>query len=419
MPGQGRDRTVDGRVTMLAAAAAPPLLRQMNSRLLLDHLFTGGPATRPQLARDTGLSQPTVIAALDGLERAGLVKAGVVGARHLGRPAKLYAANAGAGSVAGVDIGRGWLRLRVADLAGDPLSDLTVRNTATTAAALVDLTATALIQAAEKALLIPGSVTHTVIGSPGVLDPRRGRVRYAANMPGWHQTGLAQALTERIGVSLSVDNDANLAALAELSYGAARGLTDFAYLTVGTGVGVGLVLNGQVYRGATGAAGEVGYLPVGDRQSDARVRRPARGMLEEAVAADAVVTEARRAGLNRRITAEDVFDLARAQEPRAMQAVELEGRRLGLVVASIAAFIDPQAIVLGGRVGQHLDMLKPGLMAQLREVTPMRPRLLTGDLGEDAVACGAIARGAIIARAKVFAEAYPSGSRSGDVAMPR
>ncbi|MCW2509510.1 MAG: hypothetical protein JWP68_2658 [Modestobacter sp.] len=387
----------------LSPAVAPSLLREMNQRLLLDRLFDHGPATRPQLARFAGLSQPTVIAALEGLERAGLVIAGTAEVQQLGRPAKSYGANAAAGTVAGIDIGRGWLHLRVADLLGNVLSQLDVRNTATGADELVDLTAHSLEQATASAGLTLAAVTHTAIGSPGVLDPRRGGVRYAANLPGWHQEGLAQALVERIGPSVSVDNDANLAALAELNHGAARGLTDFAYLTVGTGVGVGLVLDGRVYRGVTGAAGEVGYLPIGD---DAAGRSPHtdRGMFEEVVAADAVVRYAREAGLSGPLTAEEVFQLAGTGRAEALTAVARQARQLGLAVASIAAFLDPEAIVLGGRIGQNLDLLEPGITAALREVTPMRPTLVAGELGEEAVVRGAVVRGTALAREAVFAQ---------------
>jgi predicted NBD/HSP70 family sugar kinase len=386
-----------------SAAVAPSLLREMNQRLLLDRLFEHGPATRPQLARDAGLSQPTVIAALEGLERAGLVVAGTAEVQQLGRPAKSYAANPAAGTVAGIDIGRGWLHLRVADLLGGVLAQLHVRNTATGADSLVDLTAQSLEQVTAMAGLSVATVTHTAIGSPGVLDPRRGGVRYAANLPGWHQEGLAQALVERIGPSVSVDNDANLAALAELTSGAARGLTDFAYLTVGTGVGVGLVLDGRVYRGVTGAAGEVGYLPIGDAAAG-RSPHTDRGMFEEVVAADAVVRYAREAGLSGPLTAEEVFRLAGTGRAEALTAVARQARQLGLAVASIAAFLDPEAIVLGGRIGQNLDLLEPGITAALREVTPMRPTLVAGELGEEAVVRGAVVRGTALAREAVFAQ---------------
>jgi predicted NBD/HSP70 family sugar kinase len=386
----------------LSAAVAPSLLREMNQRLLLEKLFADGPATRPQLAKDAGLSQPTVIAALDGLERAGLVQARDGEPVQPGRPAKQYSANPAAGTVAGIDIGRGWLHLRLADLFGTTLAQVDVRNTATGAAALVDLTARSLEEATAQAGLTLGDITHTAIGSPGVLDPRGG-VRYAANLPGWHQAGLTQALVERIGPSLSVDNDANLAALAELSEGAARGLTDFAYLTVGTGVGVGLVLDGRIYRGVTGAAGEVGYLPIGQPPAG-RSRRSRRGMFEEVVAADAVVRYAKEAGLTGRLTAERVFGMARHGVPEALAAVAIQARQLAMAAASIAAFLDPQAIVMGGRIGQNLDLLEPPMTAALREVTPMRPVLVAGELGEEAVVRGAVVRGTALAREAVFAQ---------------
>jgi predicted NBD/HSP70 family sugar kinase len=387
----------------LSAAVAPSLLREMNQRLLLDRLFADGAATRPQLARETGLSQPTVIAALDGLERAGLVQARDGSTAQLGRPAKLYSANPTAGTVAGIDIGRGWLHVRIADLVGTTLAQVDVRNTAKGATALVELTARSLEQATEQVGLALADLTHTAIASPGVLDPRRGGVRYAANLPGWHQAGLAQALAERIGPSVSVDNDANLAALAEHNEGAARGLTDFAYLTVGTGVGVGLVLDGRIYRGVTGAAGEVGYLPIGEPPSG-RSRRSRRGSFEEVAAAAAVVRYAREAGLPGRVTAEQVFALARDGVREARTAVALQARQLAMAVASIAAFLDPEAVVLGGRIGQNLDLLEPPLTAALREITPMRPTLVAGELGEEAVVRGAVVLGAGVAREAVFAQ---------------
>lgn len=385
----------------LMPGVAPSQLREMNQRLLLDRLFREGPAARPQLARDVGLSQPTVIAAIEGLERAGLVVSEAGGRSQLGRPAKLYAPNPRAGSVAGIDIGRGWLHLRVADMLGNPLAELTVRNTAKTAAALVELTATALGTVVEKAGLSPGTITHTTIGSPGVLEPRRGGVRYAANLPGWHQAGLAQALAERMGPSLSLDNDANLGAQAELSYGAGRGHTDFAYLTIGTGVGVGLVLGGEVYRGFTGAAGELGYLPMGG-SSTPRSGRRARGMLEEVAAADAVVRYAKQAGLKERITAERVFELADHGNEKALEAVAQEGEHVALAVASIAAILDPELIVIGGRIGQNLNLLEPFITQALPRLTPMRPTLVMGQLGEDAVVRGAVAQATILAREAMF-----------------
>ena len=386
----------------LSAAVAPSLLREMNQRLLLDHLFTGGPAIRPQLARDTGLSLPTVIAALAGLEQVGLVRTtGRTRTAH-GRPAATYEADPTSGAVVGVDIGHDWIHLLVADLAGTKLSRLDVRNTARSANALVERTRTAVADATTAAGLAPSAITHTVIGSPGVYDTRRGRIQYAANLPGWQRVGLAEALTQRLGTSITIDNDANLAALGEHTYGAARNAVDFVYLTIGTGVGLGLVLDGRLYRGATGVAGEAGYLPIGDRLSQPRPGHAARGMLEENLAADAVVRYAQEAGLPETLTAEQVFTAARSGDPQALTAVTQEAKHLARLVATILPLFDPELIVLGGGVGQNLDLLEPPMRESLALLSPMTPRLKVGDLGRDAVVMGAVATGIATARDTVF-----------------
>jgi predicted NBD/HSP70 family sugar kinase len=385
--------------TAAAAAAAPPLLRRMNQRLLLDRLFAHGPAIRPQLARETGLSLPTVIAALRDLENAGLVRTAGRHPLEHGRPAAAYEANPAAGRVLGVDIGREKLRALIADLGGEPLGPpIEVRNRARTADALVDQVESIVAEAARQVGVDPSDVTHTVIGSPGVLDPGRGRIRYAPSLPGWQRPGLAETLADRLGAPLTIDNDANLAALGEHAYGAARGLQNFVYLQLGTGVGLGLVLDGKLYRGR-GGAGEIGFLPLGDC-SAVHARR---GMLEESVAADAIVRRALDAGMAGRLTAETIFAAARQDDARALRTVEVVGGYLGSLVAGILAFLDPELIVFGGGIGQNLDLLEPHVTAALAAITPMRPQLAVSALGPEAVLRGAIATGVSTARDSVFA----------------
>jgi predicted NBD/HSP70 family sugar kinase len=391
-----------------AAAVAPSLLREMNQRLLLDRLFRDGPATRPQLARDAGLSLPTVSAALADLEQAGLVRrCGGPEATH-GRPAAFYEANPTAGTVVGVDIGHEWLRLLVTDLAGEPLSRLEVRNTARSARTLVDLVSRTVTEAVDEAGIQPAAVTHTVIGAPGVFDAHRGRVAYAANIPGWQRPGLADALAERLGSSLTIDNDANLAALGEYTYGAAREARHLAYVMIGTGVGLGLLLDGQVYRGATGAAGEIGYLPLAAAQpplaGSTRPQRgaPRRGLLEEALAADAVVGYAKDCGMPGSPTAEEIFAAARTGDVAARRAISTEAAWLAHLLAGICAFLDPEVIIMGGGIGQNLDLLEPDIATALTQLTPLRPTVVVGELGPEAIIRGAIAAGIRQARQNVF-----------------
>jgi predicted NBD/HSP70 family sugar kinase len=386
----------------LTAAVAPSLMRTMNQRLLLDHLFTNGPATRPQLARDAGLSQPTVHAALADLQQAGLARAAGRPETGHGRPAQLYEADPNAGAVAAVDIGHDWLRLVVTDLTSNQLSRIDVRNDARSARALVQRVSAAVADVAAKAgLPAAAAITHTVIGSPGVFRPQQGSVAYAANIPGWQRPGLAEALTAHIGTPVTIDNDANLAALGEHSEGAGRGVNHFAYLHIGTGVGLGLVLDGHIYRGFSGAAGEVGYIPLGEPPYD-QARNPERGILEEALAADAVVAYARTAGMSGPLTAAAVFAAAREGIQPALAAVRREAERLAQLIAAVCAFLDPELIIIGGGVGQNLDMLESDVQTALQRITPLRARLAVGELGTDAVLRGAIATGVAIAREDVF-----------------
>lgn len=393
----------EGADEPLKPAVAPSLMREMNQRLLLDRLFTDGPMTRPRLAQDAGLSLPTVSAALAGLTGAGLAREAGSPDAGSGRPAVLYEANPAAGAVAGVDVGHEWLHVLITDLSSASLSARRVRNTADSATGLVDLISRSVAEATAEAGV--DRVTHTVLGTPGVFDPRAGRVSYAANLSGWQDLDLGGALSARLGPSLTIDNDANLAALGERAEGAAQGVSQFAYLMIGTGVGMGLILDGRLYRGFTGSAGEVGYLPIGPGGSPERPHARWRGMLEESLSARAVVSGARDQGMTGVETAADVFAAARAGDPAAIATVGGEAERLALVIASICAFVDPELIVLGGGVGQNLDLLEPRLRERLAELIPMRATLRASVLRDQAVVRGAVAVGVGHAREIVFREA--------------
>lgn len=371
--------------------------------MLLERLRAHGPASRAQLARETGLSKPTVSHALAALEDRGLVReAGRAGAER-GRIAVLYEPDPTAGHVLGIDVGRARLRAAVADLGGEVLARTDVPNTGRTAAGVAD----AAVRAAGSALAAAGvpaeRVVHAALGTPGVYDPVDDRVRYAVNLPGWGRAGLFERIRAGLGgVDLSVHNDANLAALGEYAFGAGRGSRLFVYVLVGTGLGVGIVSRGELFTGAHGAAGEVGFLPVSFTEPDGPRDAPRRGALEEAVSAQAVVRAARSAGLGGRLTAKRVFDEARAGNPPAVAAVRQEGERLANVVAAITAVLDPDTVVLGGGVGHGADLVLDQVGEVLHTSTPLRPRIARSLLGDDAVLLGAITTAVRTARPRVF-----------------
>ena len=384
-------------------------LRSNNERLLLDQLRAAGPTSRAQLARDTGLSKPTVSHALAALEEHGLVRAAGKVAAERGRTALLYEPDPTAGYVLGIDIGRARLRAAVADLSGEILARTDVPNRERTATAVADAAAQAAEQALDAAGIPAAQVIHAAIGTPGVFDPEDGRVRYAVNLPGWGRAGLFKRIRERLGEpELSVHNDANLAALGEYDLGAGRGSRLFVYVLIGTGLGVGIVSQGELFAGAHGAAGEVGFLPAPfaapePGQTDPHTTEAyRRGELEEAVSADAIVRAARDRGLRGRLTAKRVFEEARAGHPAAVGAVRQEGERIAHVVAAISAVLDPDVVVLGGGVGLGADLMLDPVREALLKTTPLRPRLVASELGDDAVLLGALTTALRVARPQVF-----------------
>jgi len=376
-------------------------LRSNNERLLLEQLRGTGSSTRAQLARDTGLSKPTVSSALAALQDNGLVR--VVGTivPDRGRSAVLYEPDPTAGYVLGIDIGRARLRAAVADLSGTVLARTDIPNRARSATAVAELAGRAAEEVLNTAQVRMDQVVHTSLGSPGVFDAGDGRVHFAANLPGWGRAGLLDRLRERLGApEVSMHNDANLAALGEYSFGIGRGSRLFVYVLIGTGLGVGIVSRGELFTGAHGAAGEIGYLPAAFGAAAPPAAR--RGALETAVSADAVVRAAHARGMSGRLSAKGVFDAARAGDPVAAQVVREEGERLALVVAAVTAVLDPDLIVLGGGLGHSADLLLEQIRATLTRSTPLRPTVAPSTLGDDAVLLGAIATALRIARPQVF-----------------
>ncbi|MFF1872941.1 ROK family protein [Kitasatospora herbaricolor] len=386
--------------------------------MLLERLRTTGAASRAQLARDTGLSKPTVSAALATLEQAGLAREAGLLAPGRGRVAVLYEPDPTAGYVLGVDIGRGRLRVAVADLAGEITARRDVPNLGRSAGAVADAVIAECRAAIGEAGIGPGAVVHAAIGTPGVWDEREQRVRYAAQLPGWGRRGLFDRIRAGLDTTISVHNDANLAALGEYARGAGAGSRHFVYLLLGTGIGMGVVSGGKLQRGAHGAAGEIGFLPLpgagragagaardgdrrgGEQQGGDHDQRP--GMLESAASAESVVRSAREFGLRGATTAKQVFDAARAGDPAALAAVQRQAEQLAYAVAVVSSVIDPDLVVLGGGMGQSSDLLLDRVEEALHALTPLRPRLAPSLLGDEAVLIGALSTALRTARPEVF-----------------
>jgi predicted NBD/HSP70 family sugar kinase len=378
-------------------------MRALNQRVVLDRLRTHGEATRPQIAAGTGLSKPTVGQALLDLEHHGLVRTTGRSLAGPGRAAVVYQAAPDAGHVVGVDIGRRAIRIAVADLEGSIVARLDEPNRCRSASALVRTVSESVERAVASAGLAPHDVVSTVVGTPGVPDPATGTVHRAPNLPGWERRGLLHELVAALavaGADVVVENDANLCAVGEHALGAALGVDVLVCLTVGTGIGMGLLVDGRLFRGAHGAAGEIADLPFGPLPAGAPAHRP--GPMETAAAGQAVVEAARALGLTKARSAKDVFRLARSGDPTALRVVAEEAEKLAYVVSAVTAVLDPRLIVLGGGIGGNADLLAEPMRRALAATVPAVPEIVAGQLGEDAVLAGAIATALGTARDLVF-----------------
>ena len=382
-----------------STAGTPSLLKAINERSVLDCIERQGPMSRADVARESGLSKPTVSLALSGLLEAGLVRE--VGRSRGGRgpSAILYEVNPKSGWVVGIDVGRRWVRAAIADISGAIAARRDERARVASASTLIGQIGAIAHDLAKEAGLGWAQVTHAAIGSPGVFDRSRGLIRMAPNLPGWGRQGLVEAVRRVLGTNVTFENDVNLAALGEQAHGHGRGVRDFVYLSVGTGIGMGLILDGRLYTGSTGAAGEIGYLPLG---GDGRSAHRRWGALEEAAAAAGMVRIARELGMRPPLTALKVFNAARRGDATARRAIGVEAERLALAIATVTPILDPELVVLGGGIGRNGDLLLDPIERELRRWSPFHPRVMTSALGDDAVLQGAVATALQAARERVF-----------------
>ena len=399
------ERTVDdgdGLREVTITAGTPSLLRAINERSVLELIHRRGPLSRAQVARVSGLSKPTVSLALSGLLEAQLVREVGRSRGDRGPSALLYELNPTAGWVVGIDVGRNWVRAAIADIAGHVVARRDERARVSSARSLIGQIGSIAHRLAGEAGVDWSQVTHAALGSPGVFDPVHGYVAMAPNLPGWGRHGLVEAVREQLGTNVTFENDVNLAALAERAHGLGRNLANFAFLSVGTGIGLALVIDGQLRRGAHGAAGEIAYLPIGpaDPRDPANRRR---GAFEETTAAAGIVRQAKALGMRSPLSAETIFTAARRGNRTAIKVVQTEAARLALAIATITPVLDPEIVILGGGVGRNGDLLLEPIERELRQLMPFKPRVAVSALGDDAVLQGAVAIALEAARERVFA----------------
>ena len=394
---------------MAVRPGTPSLLREINDRAALELLLAEGALTRSQVGERTGLSKVTASQALTRLEERGLVTVTGQQAGGRGPSAAVYAVVPSSAYVAGLDVAPEAVTTGVADVTGSVLTEVTVDPNG--ASNPVELVRNAVSTACRSARVRAGQLRAFVIGTGGMVDPRSGDVRLSVNMPDWHE-GVLDALRSDLRRPVTIENDVNLAAMAEHELGAARGVDDFVLVWMGVGLGLATILGGRLHRGARGAAGEIGYLPVPGVPLPEDLTHPASGGFRSLADGREVRLLAGRYGFRAPVAGEAVaagVTAAQAGDPGGTDFLADLGRRVAVGVAAIAVTLDPQLVVLGGEVGQAGgEALAGRVSAEVSRICPVTPDVVPTAVPDAPVLRGALLAAVSQARADLLASVADS-----------
>src|ERR1039458_2945164 len=385
---------------------SPRLLRQLNAAAVLRVIRDGGSVTRPEIARHTGLSKPTVKFVVEALIADGYIRESApdndAHRRRPGPRAKVLSFRPDLGHVLGLDIGANKILALVTDLDGRIIaSERRGCSDARDVEAVLAAASQVARLALDRAGIAADELSAAAVGTPGVVELSSGRITLAPQLPGWEHLPLASRLGESRGRPVLADNEVHLALLAERWRGAIQGIDNAFLVHIGVGIGCGILIGGQLYRGATGAAGEMGYLPIVDTDE---MPAGSIGPFEHAAGGGAYARLGQRAaagpagaflrelagGEPGAVSAEIVFAAA-ARGDAAAQAVvdELVGR-LARGIAAAIVLLNPAVVVVGGGVSRAGEALLAPLERAMCDLVPVVPEFVLTTLGDTASALGAV-----------------------------
>ena len=372
-------------------------LRRLNRLRVIDALRDEGLISRAEIARRTGLSRSTVSSLVSELQADGLVverpEPAAAHGDQGGRPPILLSFDASAGVAVGIDFDHHHVRVAVADLSSRILAEREQQlDTDHAAHEGLDAAAALVAELLEEAGVDEARVIGAGMCLPGPVHRPTGVVGSTAILPGWVGVAAAEEMHRRLELPILVDNDANLAALAEAAFGAGRDAKDLVYLMISSGIGAGLVLNGRLYRGAEGLAGELGHVLV---DADGPVCRCGnRGCLETVAGTDALADLLRRShgdGLDGRA----IVRLARDGDLGCRRVIADAGRAIGKAAATLVNVLNPELLIVGGDLADAGELLLGGVRESLeRSALPTAVQaaaVVAGSLGDRAEVLGAIA----------------------------
>ncbi|SDR20843.1 Sugar kinase of the NBD/HSP70 family, may contain an N-terminal HTH domain [Rhizobiales bacterium GAS191] len=368
-------------------AQSSPVARQISVRSIMEAVLRQGSVSRAELARLTGLSKQTTSEVIRALEQGGWIRARGRKQGAVGRSAATYELQDSGAFVLGVDLGGTKIHLALANLVGGIVAEAVEPTHPQGGLDVVRQIGAMMRRVVAEASVDPGRIRCGAMGSPGVCQPDSGRITIAPNILGLDRINVTQALRERLGFPMAVDNDVNLAAKGEQWQGCCRDMGSFAFVALGTGIGMGLMADGRLLRGARGAAGEIAYLPFGGDPFDSRGYR--HGTLESALGSQAILERYRGFGGEAAQDVRGIFERLQHDDAAAEATLDEVARLLVQALMAVRAVADPEMIVLGGSIGQRFELIERVRALVLRYMADPLP-VVASALGNRATIIGAI-----------------------------
>lgn len=372
-------------MTDLSSLATP---RQITLRTVVRILLDGGAVSRAELARLTGLSKQTMSEVFRDLEDGGWVQMAGRTQGAVGRSAATYEVRADRALVFGADVGGTKIQAALADMRGRIVSELVEPTDARGGQHVIEQLARINGTLASRAGLPAGRVLVGSVGIPGAFDLRSKRLFMVPNIAGLEGSFFAEELEALVSFDVAVGNDVNMAAKGELWMGEGKGIDNFVFIALGTGVGMGIINERRILRGARGAAGEIATLPVGASGYDTRTFHS--GVLETMIGSAAIRDRYEGAGGQPGLTVRQIIDRIEGGDRIAGATLDEVARTLAEAILAVAAIVDPERVVLGGSIGARTELLDR-VRHFLPLCMPTPPECTISRLGSRAALYGTIA----------------------------
>ena len=364
-------------------------MRELNERSVLDTLRAHGALHAAEIARHIGLSKPTTADILRSLIETGLIQEYTPGDNDPKRARSVYEAVSDLKVSLAIDIGSRFIRAAVGDLSEKMLAEVSVPVKSLALKDLIAVMHTAVNSVLKDSGYSLKDVASLVVGTPGVVDQNTGVVAIAGTIAALDGVNLAELLKKEFGIAPTVENDINLVTVAEQAAGHGRGVENFAVLSVGSGLGSGLVLNGKIHRGHRGAAGEIFYVPFGDPLDTHRdATNPSGDRIAELTRG--LAKKYKSSVLKEPYSTVDILKAAKEGDELAKAVVHLEAERIALYIAAISAVTDVELVVLSGGIGRQASFFLDPIKKLVAAILPFPPRIEVSTLGDTGILVGAL-----------------------------